>query len=565
MLGRVSVGAKIALVIATMAVATIGVATVAYNSLETVAQATARLEATTQQIKLVAGINQDALDISRSEYRILAEPSKVDDSRADIVERRRSFEARMVQLDAMIEDGERRAMMRDIARLSQTFFTDLDAIIAEGERQRGRAVDEAQAQLADLVAKSREDVANLTATLDRLTDASEGLAVQVAADAREVARTSEVVLVTIAVLGTLVGITLGFSVSRFGITAPLQSIVSCIRALAGGDLAVEVTGASRRDEIGTLATAALDLRESLRRGRDAEREAAEQKQAAERASRDAMLRLADEFEEAVAGVVGDVGSAAEQLRSNATALSSVAEETESQVLTVSAAAEQASTNVGAVAAASEELSAAIADVVRSITGAANGANVANEEAGRTTASVAALREVVGRVAAMTVLIREVAEKTNLLALNATIEAARAGEAGRGFAVVAAEVKSLAEQTTKTTERIDAEMAAMQTATGVTIEAVERIGQMIGEIREGASLVASAAEEQGATTNEIARNVNEAAKGTSAVSEAMSAMTQAAAETGRMSGEVRVSAESLSGAAGALETRVADFLQRVRAA
>ncbi|WP_372425893.1 methyl-accepting chemotaxis protein [Salinarimonas chemoclinalis] len=565
MLGRISVGAKIALVITSMAAATICIATVAYTSLESVARATARLEATTQQIKLVAGINQDALDISRSEYRILAEPSKLDASRADIVERRRSFEDRMVQLEAQIDDGERRAMLRDIARLSQTFFADLDLVIAEGERQRGRAVDAAQAQLADLVAKSREDVEHLTATLDRLTEASEALAVQVATDAREMARSSEILLITIATLGTLVGIALGFAVSRFGVTGPLQGIVACIRALAGGNLAVEVTGASRRDEIGTLATAAIDLRESLRRGVEAEREAAEQKAAAERASREAMLRLADEFEQAVSGVVTEVGSAAEQLRTNATALSSVAEETESQVLTVSAAAEQASANVGAVAAASEELSAAIADVVRSITGAANGASAANDEAGRTTASVAALRDVVGRVAAMTTLIREVAEKTNLLALNATIEAARAGEAGRGFAVVAAEVKQLAEQTTKTTEKIDAEMADMQSATGVTIDAVERIGRMIGEIREGASLVASAAEEQGATTNEIARNVNEAAKGTSAVSESMSAMTQAAAETGRMSGEVRVSAESLSGSADTLKTRVSDFLGRVRAA
>ncbi|MGP9821168.1 methyl-accepting chemotaxis protein [Salinarimonas sp. NSM] len=565
MLAKISVGAKIALVIAAMATATIGVAVVAYSSLESVSRASERLEATTHEIKLVAGLSQDALDISRSEYRILAEPSKIDASRAEIAERRRSFESRMAALRSDIDDGERRALLGEIDRLSRTVFTDLDAVLAEGEQQRGRAIDEAQARLAELVAASRADVEALTAMLDQLTAASETLATEVAADARAVAHASELFLITIALIGIVVGIGLGISVSRWGVTAPLSRIVSVIRSLAGGELDVEVSGASRRDEIGTLASAALELRESLRRGVEAEREAAEQKALAERASREAMLRLADEFESAVSGVVTEVGSAAEQLRTNATALASVTEETESQVLTVSAAAEQASANVGAVAAASEELSAAIADVVRSITSAATGANTANEEAGRTSVSVGALRDVVGRVATMTSLIREVAEKTNLLALNATIEAARAGEAGRGFAVVAAEVKQLAEQTTKTTERIDAEMADMQSATGVTIEAVERIGRMIGEIREGAAQVASAAEEQGATTNEIARNVNEAAKGTSAVSEAMSAMTQAASETGKMSGEVRIAAESLSGSAGNLKSRVADFLQRVRAA
>ncbi|MGJ3264490.1 MAG: methyl-accepting chemotaxis protein [Salinarimonas sp.] len=556
---------KIGLAISVMAVAIISVAAIAYHSLESVSAATTRLESATHQIKLVAGINQDALTISRSEYQILAEPSKIDATRAEILERRRSFDERIAELRGTLDDTERQQMLREVDQRSLTFFSDVEVILAEGERQRGREIAEDQRRLAELVAQGRDDAAALVDVLDRLTEASEALAISVAEDARKVAYSSEMLLLTIAVLGTVIGVGLGLAVSRSGGSGPVQKSVACIRSLAGGALAVEVVGAERRDEIGTLATAALELRENLRRGKDAEREAAEQKTAAERASRDAMLQLADEFEKAVSGVVSDVGSAAEQLRTNATALSAVAEETESQVLTVSAAAEQASANVGAVAAASEELSSAIAEVVRSITGASNGANEANDEAGRTTASVGALRDVVGRVAAMTSLIREVAEKTNLLALNATIEAARAGEAGRGFAVVAAEVKQLAEQTTKTTERIDAEIAEMQSATGVTIQAVERIGQMISDIREGASQVASAAEEQGATTNEIARNVNEAAKGTSAVSEAMSAMTEAAAEAGRMSGEVRDSAETLSGSAGALRTRVADFLGRVRAA
>jgi len=556
---------KIGLAISVMAVAIVSVAAIAYHSLESVSAATTRLESATHQIKLVAGINQDALTISRSEYQILAEPSKIDATRAEILERRRSFDERFAELRGAVDDAERQQMLREVDQRSLTFFSDVEVILAEGERQRGREIAEDQRRLAELVAQGRDDAAALAEVLDQLTEASEKLAYSVAADARKVAYSSEMLLLTIAVLGTVIGVGLGLAVSRYGVTAPLQKIVACIRSLASGDLAVEVVGAERRDEIGTLATAALELRENLRRGKDAEREAAEQKMAAERASRDAMLQLADEFEKAVSGVVADVGSAAEQLRTNATALSAVAEETESQVLTVSAAAEQASANVGAVAAASEELSSAIAEVVRSITGASNGANEANDEAGRTMASVGALRDVVGRVAAMTSLIREVAEKTNLLALNATIEAARAGEAGRGFAVVAAEVKQLAEQTTKTTERIDAEIAEMQSATGITIQAVERIGQMISDIREGASQVASAAEEQGATTNEIARNVNEAAKGTSSVSESMSAMTEAAAEAGRMSGEVRDSAETLSGSAAALRTRVADFLGRVRAA
>ena len=111
------------------------------------------------------------------------------------------------------------------------------------------------------------------------------------------------------------------------------------------------------------------------------------------------------------------------------------------------------------------------------------------------------------------LINDIAGQTNLLALNATIEAARAGEAGKGFAVVASEVKSLATQTAKATEDIGTQIAGIQNATQEAVAAIKGIGGTIASISEIATAIAAAVEEQGAATQEIARNVQQAAKGT----------------------------------------------------
>jgi methyl-accepting chemotaxis protein len=162
------------------------------------------------------------------------------------------------------------------------------------------------------------------------------------------------------------------------------------------------------------------------------------------------------------------------------------------------------------------------------------------------------------------LIANIAGQTNLLALNATIEAARAGEAGRGFAVVASEVKNLAAQTAKATEEITAQVGANQSATGHSVEAIERITRTIATVNEIAASIASAVEQQRGATQQIARNVHEAADATGETTSNVEVVLGSADETGERAGQVLAAAHAIAGQSEALNTEVARFLRQVRA-
>src|SRR5439155_15096531 len=174
----------------------------------------------------------------------------------------------------------------------------------------------------------------------------------------------------------------------------------------------------------------------------------------------------------------------------------------------SAAAEQVSRNVTTVSTAAEEMGASIKEIAKNANEAARIATSAVKVAERTNTTVAKLGESSAEIGNVVKVITSIAQQTNLLALNATIEAARAGEAGKGFAVVANEVKELAKQTAKATEDIGRKIVAIQTDTKGAVEAIGRIGAIINQIHDLQNTVASAVEEQTATTNEIGRNVSE---------------------------------------------------------
>jgi hypothetical protein len=155
-------------------------------------------------------------------------------------------------------------------------------------------------------------------------------------------------------------------------------------------------------------------------------------------------------------------------------------------------------------------------------------------------------------------VRSISEQTRLLALNATVEAARAGAAGQGFAVVANEVKELAKETARATEDIGRKVEAIQTDTGDAVSAITQIGSVIGQVNDISGTIASAVEEQTATTNEISRNVAEAAKGSAEIARNITGVARAAQETSRGASEGQQAARELARMAAELQALVGQF-------
>ena len=197
-----------------------------------------------------------------------------------------------------------------------------------------------------------------------------------------------------------------------------------------------------------------------------------------------------------------------------------------QITGAASASEQTSVNVQAVASGAEELQTSIAEISRRVTDASKISAQAVDQSRRTNEIVTGLSSSAGRIGDVVNLINTIAAQTNLLALNATIEAARAGEAGRGFAVVASEVKSLATQTSKATEEIGGQIAAVQSATNEAVGAIGDISKTIDTINEISETIAAAVEEQNAVTKEIASNMQTASAGVRAISENMSQIATA---------------------------------------
>src|SRR5580658_3434004 len=246
----------------------------------------------------------------------------------------------------------------------------------------------------------------------------------------------------------------------------------------------------------------------------------------------------------VAETAVNLSSAAEELTAVSQQMSANAEETSAQTKVVSSATLQVSQNLQTVATGAEEMGASIREIAKNATEAAKIATFAVKVAESANATVSKLGDSSTEIGQVIKVITSIAQQTKLLALNATIEAARAGEAGKGFAVVANEVKELAKETAKATEDISRKIEAIQTDTKAAVEAIGTISEVINQINGISSTIATAVEEQNATTNEMSRNISEAARGSGEITSNISGVTEAAASTTRGANHTQKAAEQL---------------------
>ena len=346
----------------------------------------------------------------------------------------------------------------------------------------------------------------------------------------------------------------------YGVIRPIVRMTDTMQKLATGELSAEIPFAQRQDEVGSMAGALQVFKEGAIENARLREEQLRSEQEAALAKRGALHQMAETVERETGRSVDTASAATQGVEQAASSLSAIARSLSAESQAVAAASTQALGSSQTVSAAAEELSASIREIATQVarTSTVTKDAVAGREQARST--IQALAGAVKKIAEVSDLIGGIAGQTNLLALNATIEAARAGEAGRGFAVVAAEVKSLSDQTAKSTEEIGRLIAEVQTSTQAAVDAVETMGGHIVEIDGVATSVAAAMEEQDAATREIARSISESASAAQEVSAKIANVSRDAASVNERAAEVR---QAISGMAANLESLRSVVVRTVR--
>jgi methyl-accepting chemotaxis protein len=377
------------------------------------------------------------------------------------------------------------------------------------EKQFAPAADKAFADLDTAFAAEREEAAA------RAADAEHGYTA---------ARTMIIIFL---LLGGILALGIGVYVAR-QIRGCLMKVSDVATALAGGDLTTQAKIGSR-DEVGRMAVNLDRAIGSLRQ---------------------TMNSVSDNAVQ--------LAASSEELSATSQQIAAAAEETSAQAGAVSTAAEEVDANIATVAASSEEMGASIREISSNSSEAARVANEAVDAAAVTSATIGKLGESSAEIGNVVKVITAIAEQTNLLALNATIEAARAGEMGKGFAVVATEVKDLAQETARATGEIAQQVQTIQTNTVDAVNAIEQITEIIARISEFQTTIASAVEEQTATTSEVTRNVSNAALGAKDISNNVTGVAQAAQTTAAAVTQSQSATEDLARMSADLQNLVGQF-------
>jgi methyl-accepting chemotaxis protein len=233
--------------------------------------------------------------------------------------------------------------------------------------------------------------------------------------------------------------------------------------------------------------------------------------------------------------------------------------------TVAGASIEAAQRVGEAATVAEELALAAHEIVAKTEESSKIFCAAAKDAETAEQTVGTLKQTIVRIEGIVSLIQEVADQTNLLALNATIEAARAGAAGRGFAVVAAEVKGLATQTSRATEDIRRQIAAIRAAGSASFEVAHAIRKRVASVIDIGEAINSCVASHGASARKMADSISATAAEADRVSETAGALAQATDLSSQSVRQVITVARELDTEAKRISAEADAFFARLRRA
>ena len=375
-------------------------------------------------------------------------------------------------------------------------------------------------------------------------------------------------IATFAIGGTILGLLIllpaiawliGQSVAR-----PLARLQMAMETLAGGQTDFDLPEAVGNTELASMSRTVQVFRDNaVERQQLAAAQDDENRQRADRVAR--LDDLIGRFEGTVSSALNSLDRANDELKQTSQSMEKAADDVADQSNEATGAVRNAAENVTSAAHSAEELAASISEIAGQANKSTEVAQQAVQSASSTVATMHELSSAADRIGEVMGLIRDIANQTNLLALNATIEAARAGEAGKGFAVVAAEVKQLADQTSKATEDIAVQIEAIQGSSGQAVQAIDDVNKIISDMEGLASAVAAAVQQQDEAVQAISENVSNASSRSEQGVTSMAAVGSAA-ELARTNGaEVEQLAESLGEQGALIRHEVAEFLQGVRSA
>ena len=565
-LARFRVLTKILAVVVLMALVACTIGWIGIRALDTLNEGAGTMSRSAKRALEAARASLNVVAMSRAEFSVALDPRPENrtEVRKVIDQEMKAFHQRMEDV-SKTKDEQAKAMLAATKEAMAIYEKDMENTLRIANESADVKLSEQTMRLRESALNSEAAAEKLRANVRALAERLDIRVDEFAAAATEEYESVSRLLMIVAGIGIVLGMSTGFVIGQFGIAKPMRALVGLLQQVAKGET-VEMIGIDRKDEIGETARAVDEIKVMLAEKARQEAEAKmKQDQISAQQRKADMIKLADQFEGAVGEIIETVSSASTELEASAGTMTSTATRAQEVTTMVAAASEEASTNVQSVASATEELSSSVNEISRQVHESARIANEAVDQARKTNDRVGELSKAAARIGDVVELINTIAGQTNLLALNATIEAARAGEAGRGFAVVASEVKALAEQTAKATGEIGQQISGIQVATQESVGAIREISGTIEKLSEISATIASAVEEQGAATQEISRNVQQAAQGTQQVSSNIVEVQRGAGETGSASSQVLSAAKSLSSDSNRLKLAVGKFLSTVRAA